>query len=233
MEPLPALDSFDHDPGQDIHDMGIDPDVPYFHLDLAGEMGVPSPAELAAPASGGEVIMPTFYAPDMSTPALKAADIGADEIECLPEMAPDPQTGDLLQFAQPGGLDIITARGLSSTPDLALPDLEEYDHPAGLEMQAEQEPDPALPDLQQPQLEQDVHMTDRPGDLADDALSEMHDDASYKQLPTDNYKELYTEQRGDNQRRERHEGVRDLGLEREEGSKKRETGRDADEHDYD
>ena len=76
--------------------------------------------------------------------------------------------------------------------------------------------DPDLPDLQSPQLTQDVHMSDRPGDLASDALGEMHADPSYALLPTSHYNQLFMQQGGDNQRRERHLGLMYLGLDREE-----------------
>lgn len=221
IKPLPELDSLDHDPGRDIPMMGIDPAVPYYHLNLAGEMGVPSPAQLAEPAGPGGVIEPTFCAPDMCVPDLMPGDLTGPGIDHVNELEPDPQTGDLLQFAQSGGLDIHTASGLTMPPDPALPDLDEYDRPAGLEMQQNIiAPDPLLPDLQSPKLEREVHMSDRPGDLASDALNEMHDDETYKELPTGDYNELYMDQSGMNTRRSKHMGMLDLGLEDEEGRKR-------------
>lgn len=216
MGALPELDNLDHDPMRDIGMMGIDPDVPYYHLDLAGEMGVQTPAQLAAPTGIGQINAPTFYEPSMSVPALKMGDLQAPEIEHIDEFSPDPQTGDLLDFCMPGGLDIHAGPSQTMPPDPVLPDLDEYDRPAGLEIRAAMMPDPVLPDLQSPQLEQDVHMSGRPGDLAADALGEMYNSKTYQDLPTDNYKELYMEQRGMNTRRSRHMGMMDLGLDREE-----------------
>jgi hypothetical protein len=100
-----------------------------------------------------------------------------------------------------------------------VPDLEDYDRPAGLEMPGPLTPDPALPDLQQPDLSQETHMEGRPGDLAQNALRDLHDDQTYKQIPADDSQELWMQQHGDNQTRERHQGLLMLGLDREEHRK--------------
>ena len=59
-------------------------------------------------------------------------------------------------------------------------------------------------------------MQDRPGDLADGALGEMHSDPTYNAIPADSTNELWMQQGGDNQRRERHMGMMELGLDSEE-----------------
>ncbi len=41
------------------------------------------------------------------------------------------------------------------------------------------DPDPSVPDLQNPQLSQDVTMQDRPGDMADGAMDVLRNDATY------------------------------------------------------
>jgi len=203
----------------EIGSMGIDPGEPYQHLQLANDFQVKTPGELAAPAGIGSVNSPTWHTPDMSVPSLKPADISADEIEHVGEFEPDPHTGDLLQFAQPAGLTVIAAwNGDPLAPDPAEQDLDGYDVPAGLVMRPPLEPDPTVPDLQSPQLEQDVHMSGRPGDLADGALDAMDETKGRgdNELPTDNYNELYMEQRGENNHRARHMGMMELGLEKEE-----------------
>jgi len=212
MRPLPELDSLDHDPGVDIPMMGFDPNVPYYHLELANDHEIMTPAQLAAPQGIGAVVGPTFIAPDMCVPDLKIADLAADEIEHHNEWEPDPTLPDLLDFDKPGGLDITAASSNPLAIDPMAPDLSEYDRPAGLEMPGPLVADPAMPDLQEPQLEQDVHMSGRPGDLAPDALGEMRDDASYEQMPDGDYKTMWMQQRGDNQRRERHLGLMYKGL---------------------
>lgn len=219
MTELPELDSFDHDPGMDIPCMGIDPTVPYFDLELANNAPVRTPGELAAPQRAGEIVEPTFTAPDLRVPALLAGDLTGPGIEKRDEWEPDPALPDLLAENRPGGLDIIAASRDPLTIDPMAPDLDEYDRPAGLDMPGPLVADPALPDLQEPELEQEIHMTDRPGDLASDALDEMHDDETYRELPTTDYKELWMQQRGQNTHRSRRLGMLDLGLDKEESGR--------------
>lgn len=197
----------------DIHQMGIDESKPYFDLNLAGEMGVPSPEELARPAQMGGVNAPTSTASDFSVPAMHAYDLTGPGIDHVGEMQPDPHTGDLLQFDQPEGLIQIN----TTQPDPMLPDLSLYDRPAGLDFPSDMTVDPALPDLQSPQVEQDVEMQGRPGDLAAGALTILHSDATEQALPADRYEALWMAQAGgNNSQRERHMGMLGLGLEREE-----------------
>jgi len=129
---------------------------------------------------------------------------------------PDPSLSGLLSLDPPGGLDLIVASRSPLALDPTAPGLDEYTWPAGQVIQAITTPDPMLPDLRQPDLEQQVHMLHRPGDLATGALDEMHRDATYQRLPTDQYRELWMQQAGDNQARERHMGMRMRGLDREE-----------------
>jgi hypothetical protein len=139
----------------------------------------------------------------------------APEIEKRDEWAPDPYVEDLLQFDQPGGLDITAATSNPLAIDPMVQDLFEYDRPAGLGMPGPMTPDPTLPDLQEPELEQEIHMQDRPGDLAGDALDAMHDDPTYKQIPTRNSKELWMQQK-DTRHRTKHMGMLTAGLDSEE-----------------
>lgn len=203
-----------------INQMGIDPAVPYFDLQLANTFEVMTPDQLAAPARNGLVNLPTYSQPQMEVPDLKMGDLQAPEILQVPELQPDPHLSDLLEFAHPGGLTIIAA---SSSPlaidpiDPMAADLDEDDRPAGLDIPAPLMPDPLLPDLQHPTLQQDVEMTGRPGDLSPTALGILHTNSDYTQLPDDSYNALFMQQAGNNQHRERHLGMMYLGLDKEEG----------------
>lgn len=199
----------------DISDMGIDPGVPYFDLQLANQHPVMTPAELSAPQGIGSVNAPTWRTPDMSVPALRVADLQAPEIEQRPALTPDPTLPDLLAFTRPGGLAPGAASSNPLAADPMAPATDAYDRPAGLEMPGPLAPDPTLPDLQDPELEQAMHMPDRPGDLASDALGEMRDDPTYQALPTRNLRELWMQQRGFT-KRGRHMGMLTAGLDGEE-----------------
>ncbi len=129
--------------------------------------------------------------------------------------APDPLIGQLLQFDQPEGLTIVLASDNPLAVTSQDPDLSHHDRPADLDM-PDSLVDPVLPALQQPDLQPEVQMPDRPGDLANNALEEMQSDETYQTLPTDNYRALYMQQQGNNSHRSRHMGMLDLGLEREE-----------------
>jgi hypothetical protein len=98
---LPPLD--DGDPYGSLNQMGIDPDVPYFDLDLANEFEVQTPSQLAARTGIGQVNAPTFYEPGTAVPALKPADLQAPEIEPHQPFQVDPYAGDLLDFDRPTG----------------------------------------------------------------------------------------------------------------------------------
>jgi len=200
----------------DISNLGIDPGVPYFDLQLANQQPVSSPAQLSQPQGLGGINAPTFTAPDMSVPALRMGDLQAAEIDVQAALTPDSQTSDLLHGVHPSGLSVIAT---CTDPDPLLPDLDDYDRPAGLGMPGPLTPDPLLPDLQKPDLEQRMTMPDRPGDLASDALSELHNDPTYKELPTRNPRDLWLQQQG-NSRRARHLGLLSSGLDDADGQGK-------------
>ncbi len=204
---------------EDISMMGIVDNVPYYDLNLAGVNPLPSPPyELQ---DGGSLINnPTFITPNFGVPGNKSFDFQAPGIDALPPMTPDPQVGDLLQFDQPHGLDILAASFNPLAIDPMAPDLALYDRPDGLVMLPPLMVDPALPDLQYPTTTQEVNsmLDDRPGELDDSALQIMHASPTYQQLPADTYEALWMSQLGNNSRRERHIGMLDLGLDREEGS---------------
>lgn len=209
--PLSVADS-----AASIAQMGIDPAAPYFDLQLANKSDVMTPARLAAPTDAGKIHEPTSAAPVMDVPPLLMSDLSTPGLDHVPTLEPDPLLGDLLDFTRPGGLSVIAASHEPLTSDPAYPDRDDYDRSAALVLSAPLTPDPLLPVLQFPGVEQDVQMSGRPADLAAGALETLRADPGYQHLPTHAYSELYMEQYGDNQHRTRHLGMLELGLEREE-----------------
>lgn len=204
----------------DINQMGIDPAVSYFELNLAGNaLPVPGPEKLAMPAAPSPELAnaPTFSKPFPAVPATRPFDLTGPGIDAIAPFAANPATGDLLQFDRPRGVFIVAASEMPMTADPVAPDLALYDRPAGLEMPGPLMVDPALPDLQHPALEQEVEMPDRPGDLAPDALAMLRDLPAYEQLPDTHSKALWMAQQGNNSAHERRLGMLMLGLDREEG----------------
>jgi hypothetical protein len=201
----------------DIEHMGIDPSIPFEDLNLAGRLPIGSPPYNAP--SGDGINPPTHGMPDFSQSAIRPYNLSGDGIDFIPPFAPDPHAGDLLQFAHPHGLDITAATSNPMAIDPMTPDLSSYDNPSNLFMLNPLAPDPLLPDLQNPASDLEVDMPDRPGDLAEPALSDMHSDASYKAIPSKDYEELWMQQKGANSSRERHMGMLMRGLDREEGAR--------------
>ncbi len=193
----------------DISAMGIEPEVPHFDLQLANAFDVQDPAQLTASQQNGRPNLPTSGGPDISEPDLTEFDLSVPTIELQPALT---STSDLDTFNRPGSLDIVAA---SDNPLLtAWPDMpNDYDQTAGLDTQS----DIAQLDLQDTSwLVPEVLMQTRPGDLAPDALAQLHDDPTYRQLPTTDYRELWMQQHGDNQERSRHQGMLMTGLDQEE-----------------
>ncbi len=111
---------------------------------------------------------PTFTTPSLSMPTTRPYDLQAPGIDYVGEMESDPYTGDLLQFDEPAGLAITAASDNALVArDPMLPDTEEYDRPDNLMIPSPMTVDPSMPDLQSPDLEQEVHMVGRPGEMGD------------------------------------------------------------------
>ncbi len=200
-----------------LEDMGIDPSVPYYTLNLAGlDINIPSPASLAGPPLDTEINLPTFGLQNYNVPASHPFDLTAPGIDYLPPFAPDPHIPDLTSPEPTKGIYLIAATSNPMAIDPVAPDLNAYDRPAGLAMPGPLMVDPLHPDLQNPTTDQEVMMPDRPADLHPGALSILHSDPSYKMHPDDSYECLWMAQAGNNSRRERHMGMLDLGLDREE-----------------
>ncbi len=149
------------DPGMVLTMMGISPDVPYYDLALAD---TPDLAYEQYPQAKD----PTFTAPSMTVPTNRPYDLQAPGIDHVAELSPDPYTGDLLSFDHPLGLSLFAvnqSNPLAGPPDPMLPDTDDYDRPDNLMMPSPMTVDLSLPDLQSPDLEQDVQMSDRPGNM--------------------------------------------------------------------
>ena len=215
---VPPLSTSDVD--GDLNQLGIDPAVNYFELNLAGNvLPVADPSKLAMPGSPAKEQgnAPTFSGPFPAVPSLRPFDLTAPGIDAIAPFEPDPATGDLLQFDRPRGLFMLAASELPMAADPMAPDLALYDRPDGLEVPGPLMVDPALPDLQHPDLEQQVEMPDRPADLAPEALVMMRDLPAYEQLPDMHSKALWMAQQGNNAAHERRLGMLMLGLNSEEG----------------
>lgn len=215
---VPPLSTDDVD--GDINQLGIDPTVNYFELNLAGNaLPIPDPANLAisTPTSPGLANAPTFSGPFAGVPSIRTFDLTSPGIDAIAPFDADPATGDLLQFDRPRGLFMLAASEMPVMADPMAPNLASYDRPAGLDMPGPLMVDPALPDLQHPALEQSVEMPGRPAELAPEALAMMHDLPAYEQLPAAHSKALWMAQQGNNAARERHLGLLMLGLDQEEG----------------
>lgn len=168
--PLPAIPREQpvlqcNDPGMELNMMGLVDTVPYFDLGLAQSPALPT--EMSQYPSANN---PTFTAPSMTVPTNRPYDLQAPGIDHIPAMQPDPYTGDLLQFDHPHGLSLFALNQpdpLALPPDPMLPDFADYDRPDNLIMPSPMSVDPSLPNLQSPDLEQEVHMQDRPGEMVD------------------------------------------------------------------
>jgi len=169
--------------------MGIDPQMPFYDLNLAGAQGMPIVPATIPPTSNA----PTFTHPDTSAPTLAPYDLTAPGIDLRPAFTADPLLPDLLAYAHPYGLDI--------QPNV----------PSNLG-----QADLLLPDMQHPNLMQQTHMQQRPGDLEGHALDVMHQSTSYQQLDAKTYPGVFMDQAGVNTTRSRHMDLLMRGLDDEE-----------------
>ncbi len=212
---VPSLST--SDPNGDLNMLGIDPGVSYFELNLAGNaIPIPSPASLTTAGGKDTMNAPTFGTQNYDVPANKPFDLAGPGIDQVPALQPDPPVSDLLQFDQPRGLAMFAASSTPMMPEAMAPDLSQHDRPEGLFMPGPLMVDPALPDLQNPTLTQQVMMPDRPADLNPNALTILHQNPTYQQEPASSYEALWMAQAGNNHARERHLGMLMYGLDREE-----------------
>jgi len=195
---------------------GIDPRATIPTLNLAGVEGVPPPTQLAR-STPNIIHDPDFGVPDFTQPDLKPYDPGGPGIDYAygSEFAPDPLLPDLSDYRQPLGLDIRSNDILAVDPPLS--DLLQYDVPDGITLYRNPlDADPLVPDLQNPQLTQDVQMLQRPGDLDASALQQMHMQPTYQQLDDVPYNQVFMDQSGMNSARRRHYDLMMSGLDAEE-----------------
>lgn len=214
----PMMEPVLHGDPDDINRMGIDgtDSTLHYELNLAGVQGVPAPDELAHPQSTPLSNVPTFTQPDFTVPSFKSYDLTAPGIDYFHELSVDPALPDLTEYEHPRGLDV---QGIAlHMPDPQLADLLQYDTPLGLSITNHPLfPDPLLPDLQHPDLEQQLHMPadERPGDLDPSALYVM-DPATSAQVADKDYPEVFMDQSGMNDTRSRHMTLLMGGLRDEE-----------------
>ncbi len=186
-------DLFPINTSRDAPLMGIDPQLPFYDLNLAGSQGIPAANNIAHATMPPMSNPPTFTRPDTDVPELAPYDLTEPGINLHSTLSADP----------------------------LLPDLSEYTHPYGLTIQpspgnAPLQIDPLLPDLQHPDLTQQMHMPERPGDLASDALQAMHQDATYQLLDDKTYPAMFMDATGSNTTRSRHMDLLMHGLDQEE-----------------
>lgn len=194
---------------------GIDPQTPIPVLNLAGVEGVPSPSQLVRPAPG-QINRPDFGEPDFSQPDLQPYDLTEPGIDYTPnaQYDTDPMLPDLSEYRHPYGLDIQNqTREDLFAPDPLVGERFDYEQPDGVTVSRDpREPDPLFPDLHHPQLTPEVHTAERPGDLDPSALEQMHLNPAYQQLGTAPYNEVFMDQSGMNSTRRRHYDLLMRGL---------------------
>lgn len=182
---------------------GIDPGNVIPDLNLAGEDGVPTPDVVASPSMPVVGIAPDYGVPDFAVPGLAAGDLTSPGIDQRDEYAADPSLPDLRNFSRPYSLDINAGPNVL-TVDPSVNDLLNYDQPNGLVINRDPlMADPMVPDLQHPDLSQQVHMSTRPGDLDKSALNVM-DPGTQAIVADKDYPSSQMDVRTNNSNRERH-----------------------------
>lgn len=153
---------------------------------------------------------PDFAAPAFTQPALEQADLATPGFRLPDPARPDPP--DVIQLALwPANLD----RSAPEQLDPLLPDLEQAASSARLLV-----PDSEAHLMPEPRYEPEVIMAQRPGELDLSALVTLRDSPDRVELPTGiTSSDLFTSQDGMN-RRNRHLGMLELGLERAEGDER-------------
>lgn len=208
----------------DLDRLGLDPSQPFYDLNLAGSQGVPAPDKLAQHAMAS-TIAPDFAAPDFQVPVLQSHDFAYPSISHLSDFDADPSLPDLRSFQVPYSVTLVNQEGVVPDPRLAadVPSPEEIAaslYP-GLGFQQLEvrhgvaDADPPLPDLQHPELTQQVQMSpdERPGELAPSALEVLHASRDYQQGIEQHYPSSQMDQRGVNSWRGRHQDLLKYGLE--------------------
>lgn len=178
---------------------------------------------LAHANSTPTIILPDFGTQSYDIPSVKPYDLIGPGITYMPEFAADPALPDLDEYTHPYGLD-LSIQGMDADPQLI------HDVPTPAEIMDSLYPglgfpmldvhhavtdvDPPVPDLQQPDVTQQVHMPldERPGSLDPEALDVLHATLSYQQASDTTYPEAWMDQRGINTTRTRHMSLLNNGL---------------------
>ncbi len=188
-------DLFNDDTLRDAHLMGIDPQLAFYDLNLAGAQGIPAVSSIANATMPPSSNAPTFTQPDTTVPDLALYDLTGPGIDLLSALPADPLLSNGSEYAHPYGLDIVQNASIPHEPAQI---------------------DPLLPDLQHPDLTQQTHMPERPGDLATNALDAMHLDLTYQELDNKTYPAVFMDGSGTNTTRSRHMDLLMQGLDQEE-----------------
>lgn len=149
---------------------------------------------------------PDFTAPDFTQPELERVDLATPGFT-----QPNPERPEQVRALQlslwPEGLDTLS----TEHPDPASPDLIEPDLPIGLTLV-----DTRVHAMPEPEYAPEVVMQQRPGELDPAALEVMLGNADREELPSGiAYPRLYTAE-DEMSTRKRHLGMLELGLEQSE-----------------
>ena len=202
--------------------LGLDPSQPLYDLNLAGEQGVPSPEMLSQLERSPEILLPDFGTQNYDIPTLQPFDLTSPGITYIPETSADPVLPNHDAYTHPYDVNVF---GQSMDADAQLA----HDVPTQAEItsslyqglgfstldvqQEVTDVDPLVPDLQDPDLTQQVQrpVDERPGDLDPSAL--LHNSPYYQQSFAKDYPEAWMDQRGINTTRSRRLSLLHNGLE--------------------
>lgn len=219
--PFVQGDAMSDDP---LSRLGLDPSQPFYDLNLAGRQGTPSPQMVAqANSTAPTPLLPDFGTQAYEIPPMQPYDLTGPGITCFPAFAADPALPDMSEYTHPYALD-ISLQGMNADPQL------ERDIPTPSDIAASLYPglgfpmldvhhavtdvDPSVPDLQHPDLTQQVQMApdERPANLDPSALQVLHATGSYQQSTEATYPASWMDSRGMNSTRTRHMSLLNDGL---------------------
>lgn len=101
-----------------ISSLGLDPSQPLYELNLAGVQGVPPPQTLAHPHDPPTINLPDFGTQHYDVPPMKPYDLTGPGITSMPEFAADPALPGIDAYAHPYGLD-LSLQQMNADPLLA------------------------------------------------------------------------------------------------------------------
>ncbi len=194
---------------------------------LAGVDGwPPAPSSLVPnarlfPGQTTDTIQPDYGKPDTGELGLQpfSPPTPGVHLDVPAEFEADPLMPDLTSYNRPYGLTIHNITDDTADlwrPDPALADLTQPEISNGIApvIRHPDQPEPLLPDLQNPQLQPDTQMLDRPGDLDARALSTMNLDPTVQSANSVPYNQSFMDASGLNDTRRRHLDLLQDGLDR-------------------